>query len=354
MRKIMYLMVTVLTYCIAGIYQSLPLMLLFFIEFLLFLLMYVQAQYFKKKVSFSFAEGQRSIWKGRDTCCSVDVYNQSKIPISHFRVKVEMTYGDTKRGASISLYGNSDSQMKSQVEFYIRADYCGLLYFSMENSRVYDYLSLFHPTKQDQSMVELAVFPEEKYLSISFLSKGMDSIYQAIPQIEHQGGQNNVIRQMREYRIGDSTRQIHWNLSARTEKVWIKELEREREEAPEIYLDIVMGKGQKKEDLDAFYEIVSALLLGILRVKSGVRVWCQESFYKDVQEPENSRELLYLLYQMQEEIVPEIDQDILVSKRQQWQGIWFDTDLSLYYQGEKKVQFSRENYMKELDKAILL
>lgn len=354
MRKIMYLMVTVLTYYIAGIYHSLPLLLLFFAELLLFLLMYVQAQYLKKKVSFSFAEGQRSIWKGRDTRCSIYAYNQSRIPISRFRVKMEVTYGDTKKGERISLYGNSDSQMKSQMEFYIRADYCGLLYFSMENSRVYDYLSLFHPRKQHQSMAELAVFPEEKCIPITFSSEGMDSDYQEIPQIENQGRENNTIRQMREYRLGDSSRQIHWNLSSRTEKVWIKELEREREEAPEIYLDIVMEKGQKKEELDAFYEIVSALLLGILRVKSRVRVWWQENFYKDVQEPENSRELLYLLYQTQEEIVLETDQDIRVSKKQQWQGIWLDTGLSLYYQGEKKMQFSRENYTEELNKAILL
>lgn len=354
MKKIMYFIVSILTYYIAGLYHSLPLLLLYFAEMFLFFLMYVQAQYLKKKVSFSFAAEQWSIWKGRDTCCNIYVYNQSRIPVSRFQVKMEMIYGGTKKGEYISLYGNSDSQMKSQVEFYIRADYCGLLYFSIENSHVYDYLSLFHPRKRQQSMVELVIFPEEKYIPISFLSGAMDSTYHEIPQIEHQGKQNNTIRQIREYRSGDLSRQIHWNLSARSEKVWIKEMDREREEAPEIYLDVVVGKGQETGAMDAFYEIVSALLLGILHVKPGVRVWWLENFYKDIQEPENSRELLYYLYQLQEETIQEIDHDILLGKRMQWQGIWLDRDLSLYYQGEKKVQFSRENYMEELKKPILL
>ena len=94
------------------------------------------------------------------------------------------------------------------------------------------------------------------------------------PDVGRFGSESREVRQIREYRVGDTMRHIHWNQSARSDALWIKEFEREDEAFIELLLDMRIWPHWKYGERDGFYEVVSALVLGMLQAGRAVRlVW---------------------------------------------------------------------------------
>ena len=71
--------------------------------------------------------------------------------------------------------------------------------------------------------------------------------------LQRPGESDQEIRQIREYRPGDARRFIHWNQSARTGDLWIKEYERQEEPCAVLLLDSgASGPPQGADAWDAF------------------------------------------------------------------------------------------------------
>ena len=71
-----------------------------------------------------------------------------------------------------------------------------------------------------------------------------------------QGDARHEIRQVREYRSGDSLRSVHRNLSARSGNLWIKEYERETEGAARVFLDLSEFSAAGPSERDSFYRLL--------------------------------------------------------------------------------------------------
>ena len=143
--------------------------------------------------------------------------------------------------------------------------------------KVYDYLTLFGAKKSFREEMTIAVFPVEKALRLELggLSGRAGSVTYG-NQTQRKGDNPGEIRQIREYRAGDSTRHIHWNQSAKTGRYWVKEYEKETDRQICLYVDIRGNDRIKRKKLSAFYELLSAFVIGALEQGACVRAYWQD------------------------------------------------------------------------------
>ena len=98
----------------------------------------------------------------------------------------------------------------------------------MEQLKVYDYLVLFSASRKICQELTVAAFPNSQPMRMEY----PEALWRADTDSREQvvngrGDGTGEIRQLREYRPEDSWRHIHWNQSARTGRLWIKEYEEE-------------------------------------------------------------------------------------------------------------------------------
>lgn len=163
------------------------------------------------------------------------------------------------------------------------------------------------------------------------------------------GGTSGEFLRLREYAAGDPYRQIHWNQTARTGTLWIKEYQREQDRTVLLSLDLRSRKRRKAPELDAFFEVLSALTLGILHQGASV---CVQWLEKDgqpgkwlVQSDADCRALLLFLYQ---------NGCVLGGGEMVSNGLCLTLDLALFSEGAEVFRFSCKKYAGELARTPLI
>lgn len=350
MKKIAFLSLIFITYYLAGMYQQFPLMLLAVTEMVLGSTLFFVSRYLKGKIDASFSEHIYYAESGEEFWCSIKIHNSGKLAAARFQIRIGLQYLNDHAWTKKKLAAGS-SPGEETVAFGICPKYCGLLYTDMEQLKVYDYLALFAAKKEKTEVAEIVVFPQKYALQLQFsdLGSGAYSLMQdALPKYGQQDTQNEI-RQIREYRIGDLGRHIHWNLSARTQTLWTREYERENDPDMDLVLDLSSSFKVIPAYLDGFYRVLSALLLGMLKKPAVIRVHWKEnpvagSASRSIQSEKDIRELLLHLYQIEvyqkDSIMAEPDQFMLNLRL-----CWFRGHSLIH-------QFSREHLEEEIREKI--
>ena len=302
MKKIAFLILILVTCYLAAMYRSLPLMALGLTEFVLFIILFILSRYFRKKLTAGFPQQSKSTEEGVSTICCILVRNSGRMPVSKLALRLCVQYAKGAKGKKKKLYGGGE-RGETNLEFQVRAEYCGLIRVQMDRLRAYDYLSLFSSKKRLKEEMRIAVFPKEQALRIEIpMSWWDESRFSEDQTISRPGDAYNEIRQIREYRIGDSNRYIHWNQSAKMDQLWIKEYEKEADSQINVLADIKDISNLSQTELSAFYKLLSALVLGLLKEVAAVRVyWYQGSIgsfvSKNITDIDQCRDMLFALYQ---------------------------------------------------------
>lgn len=108
-----------------------------------------------------------------------------------------------------------DRRMKATLD----TEHCGALYVTARRVWVYDYLGLIAIPVRDLPHVEITVRPlEVKMRPPAGIEHLLARSWRPRP-----GGGYSEYHEMREYRPGDALNQIHWKLTAKTNKLIIRE-----------------------------------------------------------------------------------------------------------------------------------
>ncbi|MCH5183785.1 MAG: DUF58 domain-containing protein [Oscillospiraceae bacterium] len=303
MKKTAFFLLMLFTFYWAGVYHSLPLMVLCLAELLLFVVLLVLPRLLRSRLSIAFPKQNETARAGAETLCRVTVRNKGKLPVSRIRLRLRVWYAQDTKGVEKKLYGGAPCG-EHVLEFSIFPAYCGLLQVRIDRLRAYDYLSLFSSAKRCKEEMLVAVFPDAPALRIRFSDFEGERDGTAVEQtVSHPGDSFNEIRQIREYRAGDPGRHIHRNLSARTDKLWIKEYEKDMNQQADVLLDLEGFSERTVPEKSAFYRLLSALVLGLLQETPAVRVhWGApvggNRRSASIVTEEQCRELLLALYQM--------------------------------------------------------
>lgn len=336
MRKLAFLCSMILTGYMAGVFRSVPLMVLAAAEAILFGAAFCLCHYFRQGMSAEVLRHGEAAEKDVWFSCRIRVKNAGRLPVSCFVVKLRYGYGREQNGKkrkyrkkNLEARGDAEhsgrhmdgegekrtetefrtkyingscDQGESIVQFEARGQYCGLMTIRLTALRVYDYLTLFSASRRMSQEVEVAVYPQERALHLELSAFGDGADPRLPEQLSFRGGENGgEIRQLREYQSWDSSRFIHWNLSARTGQLWVKEYEKEADRCIGLFLDLEGMEEKGEAEADAYYELLSALVLGLLGHTASVRVWWQDGVSGNGEEMEIShaeqcRDLLLALY----------------------------------------------------------
>lgn len=356
MRLTGYLLLTAATYYVAGMYKSLPLMLLFIMELLLLVVMRMLPFYLRRSFSLEFSEEVVAAERTEELLCHFRVRNHAYLPISRFRLRMGLRYRQGGRRLTRKLYGGVRERGEAGMEFRLSLPYCGLVLVELDRVALYDYLSLFSSGRRLEGELQAAVFPKERALRIELPAAVYREDWQEGEQtVPVQGKEQQEIRQLREYLPGDSIRLIHWNQSTRTGRLWVKEFEADRESRVELFLDTRIFGKVRPGQLHAFYELVSALVLGLLKSAALVRICWQEGqafLNEDIRGTEELRRLLLHFYHMDFPKKKKRGEAAVLPPGAEF--LRLDMELGLYCGGRLIYQFSGKDLDREIESQVYI
>lgn len=139
-------------------------------------------------------------------------------------------------------------QVSGQDSWYVPLDttHSGLLRCRVEKTRVYDYLGLFFLPVRKPSAVEVLVQPRAVQP-------------EKLPNLRHflvrrrqpkPGGGFSEEYEMRDYRPGDSMRDIHWKLSVKTDRTIVREAQEPVRGSPLLTFDLKGPENRVDEMLE--------------------------------------------------------------------------------------------------------
>ena len=150
MRRFFFLLLILLTYYLAGMYRSLPLLILCAAEFLTVIFSFLLTRYFRRKIAASFQKKTDTARAGETAVCSLVVTSASRLPVGRCVLTVEV--GFPRRRES----GKGKRRLESRAEFgenpsffRISVPHCGIVRIRLTRIRVYDYFFLFSREKED-------------------------------------------------------------------------------------------------------------------------------------------------------------------------------------------------------------
>ena len=161
------------------------------------------------------ASGPDTVERGQKAVIHMRAVANRFFPVPDVRVR--MTIQTCATGAKEVKYLSRIPQKDGVLSF--PADNCGLLRLSLYKGRVYDYLGLFCLRLRLPAPMEIAVLPKaEAPEPLPDLSQ-----FRAVRLQAKKGGGFSEFHENREYRPGDSVRDIHWKLSGKTDKLIVRE-----------------------------------------------------------------------------------------------------------------------------------
>lgn len=299
-RRLVYLTLAALTWYLAGMYRSFPLTALFLAEIGIFILLALQALYFYATLEAGFPSEWSVGEKGRDCRCRVSLREKGLFPVGRVRLTLRLSYGDGRQKTIRHIYGGVEGRCGAELEFFVSPACCGAVLIELAQVRVYDYLALFSIGRRGKRRMTLAVLPAARPLRIVRVrERGAGRTDSGELPALSAAEASPETRELREYQPGDAARSIHWKQSARTGTLWSREYEGEADRLFSLALDFSGGEAFPAERWDAFYEVLSALLLGLLEHAAAVRVQWRDgdqALFRDVRGEADRLDLFPRLY----------------------------------------------------------
>lgn len=351
MRKIAFLLFSALTVYIAGMYRLLPLVTMSVAEMLLFIGMFALSRLFRYTTEISLHPPEKAAYKGETAVCRLAVQRRGRLPLGQFRVRLRYRYDREKKDATRLMYSSRGDTLKIPIS----GRYCGLLRLAIDRLWFYDYLQLFSAGKAVALDLAFPIFPREHSLRFERAAESREATVPEESTLQRPGESYQEIRQIREYRPGDARRFIHWNQSARTGDLWIKEYETQEEPGAALLVDTSAGQPLDAAAWDAFYELLSAVLLGLLQCSAAVQVYWYDPgsgvFRCDtVYAAPQCREVLLHLYQAEPAAV---QSKPVVPAGMEQDHLRLTSQLELYCGRALLAQFTQKNLLQEINERII-
>ena len=256
------LLIIGITSYLAFMYQNVTIMLLVYMEAVLFLVAFCSVLYRKHRIKGRLELPVGIAEKGRESLIKLTVTNRGRIPVN--RMKALITVWDHMRGKrrnywmTLPIVPKGGSEFIQLVSFYGAGNYEVML----KKLRIYDVTGLLHSDIRikNQSMVQ--VLPELHDVPVKITLATKNFYGEADVYDEHTPGHDNSeLFQVREYRAGDRLQNVHWKLTAKQDEIMVKEHSLPKACPVILFLSYQPGKRRR---LLQFLEAVASLSFSIM------------------------------------------------------------------------------------------
>lgn len=247
--------------------------------------------------------------KNQEIPIILQVKNQSKKPSVHFKTVIQVENSFTGEKKKLVCAGNVSKNEMLSVTSILKADRPGNLKISLKKCFVYDMLCIlkWEPLEKINQYAKesqvVSILPQCHLVSVELTGKTRDFVTDATEYSDQESGDDvSEIYQIREYRAGDSLRDIHWKLSAKTDEFMVKEHGRPLGAAVLVWLDLSMDEKSKDGVADTVLDVVASLSMSLLEAGCAHIVSWYEVENRRIQKEHVSKEehiyelLMRLLY----------------------------------------------------------
>lgn len=177
-------------------------------------------QKFSADIRFSAAEAEKNL----QVTLTVRFENPSRIPLIHVECPISLNcafYAKKKPETYVLPAPVGSSEVLSMPILF---HYCGLYRAEIFTLKAYDYLHFVSFSKNADIHGQVHILPNsnmEVSYHPSFYAEGFDEYESSVKS----GNVSSNVMDVREYQPGDRLQKIHWKLSARIDKLMVKENE---------------------------------------------------------------------------------------------------------------------------------
>ena len=196
-------------------------------------------KHFSKMLNFEVLEHPYTVENENNVAIKLGVTNKSLFPFPNIELDFEYNnefYGPTvPHTMSFTALGHCNDE----VCISLSLKKAGMLSIHLNTIKIYDYLHLCVIDVPLEQTINIPVFPKTQDTSYPGLSLGYSASEDDDPN--DRGVLTRDIKDIRQYRAGDSIKDIHWKLTAKRDEPLIKTYERNAEHVitllPELNID---------------------------------------------------------------------------------------------------------------------
>lgn len=230
-------------------------------ELLLALALFLQVHLMKKKVTAGLKLPEMICHKGEPLPVEVELANSGFLPIS--RLWVELCCKDRCTGYVQGLSGAAmlEGRDRAMLRFELDSVYCGVLELKLERAVLWDFLGVFSAgCRMTGGMQELSVLPADPEKTEGFMGDPGGRTGDGGAVGKRSGEEYGDDYEIRTFRRGDTLRRIHWNLTAKTDELVVRDFGSRMEESTLVLLDLGYDKERPtREQWDRFLETVAGV-----------------------------------------------------------------------------------------------
>ncbi|MEW8994813.1 DUF58 domain-containing protein [Clostridium sp.] len=226
---------------------------IFYCLLLVLIITSIYIYFVRKSLNIDVISDKKEIIAGQNNNIIIKVYNDSILPISYMEVENSLLKSVMKkyRGDIISININSNKFIKKDINIPIRGDYR----LGSTTSIVSDIFGVFTWKNSYNHNETIKVYPNIYPLnSIRIKGANLREFNTKTVMKELNKGPESLetIKNIREYRIGDSYRRVNWKVTAKHGKLFVKEYE--SSESPRIHVFLDLRKDPFSLDKDGVRE----------------------------------------------------------------------------------------------------
>ena len=164
------------------------------------------------------AAEQNGIWKGRLTLA-----NHSILPVFLGKGTLLWENEFTGEKGEMPIAFSLGGKGKQVIEIQGKSQWCGCIRFTLNSWKSFDFFGICSRKRKTELCSCTVVMPEKQKQDFSFLTKEGFDMESFRYSGNRPGDDPGETFDIREYREGDSIRQIHWKLTGKMDRLMIRE-----------------------------------------------------------------------------------------------------------------------------------
>ena len=203
---------------------------------------------------------------GKENLVRIEIINRSPIPVARMKalVQVENTVTKEMKKEWMKLAGTHDVETVFIQSLVFQS--AGNYEITLNKLRIYDITGLLYGTMKMNSSGKIQVMPKIHDVIVQLTSAVKNFYGETEVYDEHNPGHDNSeIFDVREYINGDRLQNVHWKMTAKQDKLMVKENSLPKSCPVILVLDFEEKKlGKNKERGIHFAEVVSSLSFSMM------------------------------------------------------------------------------------------
>ncbi|WP_346890295.1 DUF58 domain-containing protein [Clostridium sp. UBA1056] len=220
----------------------------------------IYTYFVRKNLNIDVVSDKEEIIAGQNNNITIKIYNNSIFPISYIEIENSLLKEVMKRyrGDILSININSNKFIKRDINIPIRGEYR----LGSTTSVISDIFGVFNWKNKYNHRETIKVYPSTYSLkNIKIRGANLREFNTKAVMKELNKGPESLetIKNIREYRIGDSYRRVNWKVTAKHGKLFVKEYESSESPRIHVFLDLredpfsLDKAGEKEEEVVEFF-----------------------------------------------------------------------------------------------------